>query len=144
MVYSSDQIKQILPHRYPFLLVDRIESIEEIDDKKKIVGIKCVSSNEPFFQGHFPSYQVMPGVLVLEALAQCGAVLVLSMPEYKGKLVFFVGAKEVRWRGQVVPGDVLRLEVTQKAIRKGIGFGTASAYVGDKLVCQAELTFAIQ
>ncbi len=144
MIYNSDEIKKILPHRYPFLLVDRIEEIKEVDGKTTIIGIKCVTSNEPFFQGHFPEYQVMPGVLVLEALAQCGAVQVLSMDEYKGHIVFFAGANNVRWRGTVTPGDVLRLEVTQASIRKGIGFGSGKAYVGDHLVCQADLTFAIK
>lgn len=144
MVYTSDEIRKILPHRYPFLLVDRIDEIKEVDGKITIIGTKCVSSNEPFFQGHFPQFQVMPGVLVLEALAQCGAVQVLSMEEYRGHLVFFAGANHVRWKGTVVPGDVLRLEVTQTAIRKGIGFGSAKAYVGDRVVCQAELTFAVK
>lgn len=144
MVYNSDEIKKILPHRYPFLLVDRIEEIKETDGKITIIGTKCVSANEPYFQGHFPEFQVMPGVLVLEALAQCGAVQVLSMEEYRGRLVFFAGANRVRWRGTVVPGDVLRLEVTQTAIRRGIGTGSAKAYVGDKVVCQAELTFAVK
>ena len=86
MVYNSDEIKQILPHRYPFLLVDRIDEIKVVDGKNVIIGTKCVSANEPYFQGHFPQKQIMPGVLVLEALAQCGAVLLLSMEEYKGKI----------------------------------------------------------
>lgn len=144
MVYNSDEIKKILPHRYPFLLVDRIDEIKETEGKTTIVGTKCVTANEPFFQGHFPELQVMPGVLILEALAQCGAVQVLSMDEYRGHIVFFAGANHVRWRGMVVPGDVLRLEVTQESLRRGIGTGTAKAYVGQQLVCQAELTFAVK
>lgn len=144
MLYNSEQIKEILPHRYPFLLVDRIEEIKNDEDKLTVIGIKCVSSNEPFFQGHFPSYQVMPGVLILEALAQCGATAVLAMDEYKGKLVFFTGANKVKWRTQVVPGDVLRFEVSLSSIRHNIGFGYGKAFVGDKLACEAELSFAIK
>lgn len=143
MLYNSEQIKEIIPHRYPFLLVDRIEMMDEIDGKLHIVGTKCVSTNEPFFQGHFPQYQVMPGVLILEALAQCGAVGVLLKPEYKGKLVFFAGADKVKWRQQVTPGDVLTLDVTLINLRHNIGFAEAKAYVGDKLACSATISFAI-
>lgn len=140
---NHEQIKEILPHRYPFLLVDTIEAIDEIDGKKHIIGKKCVSANEPFFQGHFPSKAVMPGVLVLEALAQVGAVMVLSMPEYKGKIAFFAGADNVKWKRQVVPGDVLTLELTEDRIRRGIGRGFAKATIDGEVVCTAEITFAI-
>lgn len=144
MIYNSDDIKKILPHRYPFLLVDRIEEIKVVDGKNTVVGIKCVTANEPFFQGHFPEFQVMPGVLIIEALAQCGAVHLLSMDEYKDKIAFLAGVDNAKFRGMVTPGDVLRLEVTQERIRRGIGNGSAKAYVNDKLVCQADLTFAIK
>lgn len=144
MIYNTEDIKKIIPHRNPFLLVDRIESIEEVDGKKTIVGIKCVSSNEPFFQGHFPQYNVMPGVLILEALAQTGAVYVLSLDEYKGKLAFFAGANNVKWRQQVTPGDVLTLKVTLESIRHGMGVAKGVAYVGDKIACQGDVTFAIR
>lgn len=144
MLYNNEDIKKILPHRYPFLLVDRIEKIEEVDGKLTIYGYKNVTCNEQFFQGHFPQYQVMPGVLVLEALAQCGACAVLSMDEYKGKLVFFTGANNVKWRKQVTPGDVLKLQVTLKTMRHGMGFGDAKAYVGQDLACSAEIGFAIK
>ncbi|MGM9969763.1 MAG: 3-hydroxyacyl-ACP dehydratase FabZ [Anaeroplasma sp.] len=143
MLLNHEQIKDIIPHRYPFLLVDSIEVIDEIDGKKHILGKKCVSANEPFFQGHFPSKAVMPGVLVLEALAQVGAVMVLSMPEYKGKIAFFAGADNVKWKRQVVPGDVITLELTEDKIRHGIGRGFAKATVDGQIVCTAELTFAI-
>ena len=143
MLMNHEQIKEILPHRYPFLLVDTIEAIDEIDGKKHIIGKKCVSANEPFFQGHFPSKAVMPGVLVLEALAQVGAVMVLSMPEYKGKIAFFAGADNVKWKRQVVPGDVLTLELTEDRIRRGIGRGFAKATIDGEVVCTAEITFAI-
>jgi 3-hydroxyacyl-[acyl-carrier-protein] dehydratase len=145
MLYNSEQIKEILPHRYPFLLVDRIEEIKS-DEAGNLtaIGIKCVTTNEPFFQGHFPSYQVMPGVLILEALAQCGATAVLGTPENKGKLVFFVGANNVKWRYQVTPGDVLRLEVSLSSLKHGLGKGVGKAFVGDKLACSAELAFTIK
>lgn len=143
MVFNHEQIKEILPHRYPFLLVDTIEVLDEVEGKKHIIGKKCVTCNEPFFQGHFPVKAVMPGVLILEALAQTGAVMVLSMPEYKGKLAFFAGADNVKWRRQVVPGDVLTLEVTEDRIRRGIGKGFAKAYVNGELACSAEITFGI-
>lgn len=142
---NSEEIKQILPHRYPFLLVDRIIELKTNEKGNLFIqGLKCVSSNEPFFQGHFPTYQVMPGVLVLEALAQCGAVAVLSLEEYKGKLVLFTGANNVKWRKQVTPGDVLNFEVELRDIRHNIGSGEGRAYVGEMLVCSASISFAIK
>ena len=109
MKYNSDEIAKILPHRYPFALVDRIVDGEE---GKWAKGIKCVTVNEPFFQGHFPQYHVMPGVLIVEAMAQVGGVALLSMPENKGKLALFGGIKNARFRRQVTPGDVLEIECT--------------------------------
>lgn len=137
---NSQQIQEILPHRYPFLLVDRIE---EIEVGKSAVGIKNVTINEPFFQGHFPGYPVMPGVLIVEALAQVGAVALLASDEYKGKLALFAGIDSVRFKQQVVPGDTLRLEVEIISVRRGIGKGKAIAYVGDKVACKGEIMFGV-
>jgi 3-hydroxyacyl-[acyl-carrier-protein] dehydratase len=139
MIYNSDQIQQIIPHRYPFLLVDQILSIED----QKIVGIKAVSANEMHFLGHFPQKHVMPGVLIMEALAQTGAVLILSQEQFKGKLAYFAGMDKVRFKRQVVPGDVLRLEVELVQQRGAIGFASAKAYVGDQLAASGELMFAV-
>jgi len=134
------EIKEILPHRYPFLLVDKITEIEE---GKRVKGYKNVTINEPFFQGHFPEYPVMPGVLVLEALAQVGAVAVLSMEQFKGKNLLFAGADKVKWRRQVMPGDKLELECEIIKIKGPIGIGKALATVDGKKACEAEIMFAI-
>ncbi|KNZ70072.1 beta-hydroxyacyl-(acyl-carrier-protein) dehydratase FabZ [Thermincola ferriacetica] len=134
-----NRIKEILPHRYPFLLVDRIIEMDE----NKVVGQKNVSANEEYFQGHFPNYPVMPGVLIIEALAQTGAVYILSKPEFKGKIAFFAGLDKVRFRKQVVPGDQLRLEVEMLKLRGRVGKAFGRAFVGDQLVAEAELMFAI-
>lgn len=139
MIFAEDILK-ILPHRYPFLLIDRIESITP---GEKAVGIKCVSINEPFFQGHFPGKPVMPGVLIIEALAQVGAVAILSLDEYKGKIAYFTGINGAKFRRKVVPGDILRLEVEIIKRRGPIGIGKAIAYVEDKKACEAEISFAI-
>lgn len=139
MVYNIEQIEKILPHRYPMLLVDRIDEITE----KSVKGIKCVTANEGFFEGHFPQKKVMPGVLIVEALAQTGAVLLLSREENKGKLAMFAGINDLRFKGQVVPGDVLELNVELIKERGPIGFGNAKALVNGKVVCQGELMFAI-
>lgn len=135
------EIQEILPHRYPFLLIDKIESIEP---GVKVVGYKNVTMNEYFFQGHFPGEPVMPGVLIIEALAQTGAVAMLSLDEFKGKIGYFTGIDRAKFRKKVVPGDVLRLEV-EIIKRKGpIGIGKAIAYVDDKKAAEAELSFIIQ
>lgn len=135
------EIQEILPHRYPFLLVDKIESLEP---GVKAVGYKNVTINEPFFQGHFPQEPVMPGVLIIEALAQVGAVAMLSLEEFKGKIGYFTGIDRAKFRKKVLPGDVLRLEV-EIIKRKGpIGIGKAIAYVDDKKAAEAELSFIIQ
>lgn len=136
---TYDQIKAIIPHRPPFLLIDRIE---EIVPGEKAVGIKQVSGNEPFFEGHFPEYAVMPGVLIVEALAQTGAVALLQ-EEFKGKLAFFAGIDKCRFKHQVTPGDTLELTVEITRIKGPIGKGKAIAKVGDKIACQCEITFAI-
>ena len=140
MELNIEQIKALIPHRYPFLLVDRI--IECVPGERA-VGLKCVSANEPFFQGHFPEFAVMPGVLIVEALAQVGAVAILSLPENKGKLAFFGGIKNARFKRQVVPGDVLELRCELTRQVGSVGFGKAEARVNGKLAAQGELTFAV-
>lgn len=140
MELNIDQIMEILPHRPPFLLVDRITSCEP---GQQATGIKCVTMNEPFFQGHFPGHPVMPGVLILEALAQTGAVAALSLPENKGKLALFGGVKNARFKRPVVPGDVLELSCELTAWRSGVGFGKGVARVDGKVAAQAELTFVL-
>lgn len=140
MEFTNEEIQQILPHRYPFLLVDRITGGEA---GAWCEGIKCVTANEPFFQGHFPRKPIMPGVLILEALAQTGAVAILSLPENRGKLALFGGVKSARFKKQVVPGDVLQLRCELTRQVGPVGFGTAVARVDGKIAAQAELTFAI-
>ncbi|MDQ0218479.1 3-hydroxyacyl-ACP dehydratase FabZ [Peribacillus cavernae] len=133
------QIKEIIRHRYPFLLVDKII---EVEDGKKAVGIKNVTVNEPFFNGHFPDYPVMPGVLIVEALAQVGAVAMLKQEEYKGRLAFFAGIDNCRFKRQVKPGDQLRLEVEIVRMRGSVGKGKAMATVDGELACETEIMFA--
>lgn len=136
-----NEIKEILPHRAPFLLVDRID---ELEPGKRAVGCKAVSYNEPFFQGHFPQEPVMPGVLICEALAQVGAVALLSHDDYKGKLAFFGGINRARFRQKVVPGDVLKLETELIKVKGPVGVGKATAYKDGKVCVEAELTFVVQ
>ncbi len=133
------EIRELIPHRYPFLLVDRIE---ELEPGVRALGIKNVSQNEPFFQGHFPDYPVMPGVLIIEALAQVGAVGVMAGGEHEDKLALFAGIDGVRFRRQVLPGDVLTLEVEIGRLKGRAGRGTGRAAVGGERVCEAELMFA--
>ena len=137
---TTKEIMEIIPHRYPFLLVDKAELHE---DGLGAVGYKNVSINEPFFQGHFPEYPVMPGVLIIEALAQVGALALLSKEEFRGKVAFFGGIKEAKFRQQVVPGDVLKLECRIIKQKGPIGIGEAIATVDGKVAAKAELTFAI-
>ncbi|MED1784293.1 3-hydroxyacyl-ACP dehydratase FabZ [Brevibacillus fortis] len=134
------QIQEIIPHRYPFLLIDRIE---ELELGKKAVGIKNVTVNEPFFQGHFPGYPVMPGVLIVEALAQVGAVAMLSMEEHQGKIGLFAGIDEFRFKDQVKPGDTLVLEVELTRVRGTVGKGHGKALVNGKVVAEGGLMFAL-
>ena len=137
---TTREIMEIIPHRQPFLLID---TIEELEPGVRAVGKKCVSYNEPYFAGHFPGEPVMPGVLQIEALAQVGAVAILSQPEFKGRTAYFAAINSAKFKQKVVPGDVLRLETEIVKIKGPIGIGAAKAYVDDKLVVQAELTFAI-
>ena len=132
-------IKEILPHRYPFLLIDKVISMEG----NKIVAIKNVTVNENYFQGHFPAEAVMPGVLIIEALAQTGAVAILSKNEFKGKIAYFAGIDKAKFRRKVIPGDILRLEVEITKLRGRAGLGYGIAYVDDKKVCEGELTFMV-
>lgn len=139
-VLTAKEIMEIIPHRQPFMLVD---TIEELEPGKKAVGRKCVSYNEPFFAGHFPQEPVMPGVLIVEALAQVGAVAILSQPENKGKIAYFGAINSAKFKGKVIPGDVLTLETEIIKSKRPIGVGSAKASVNGKVVVQAELTFAI-
>ena len=139
-VLNAKDIMEIIPHRYPFLLID---SIEEMVEGESAVGKKCVSMNEPYFQGHFPGNPVMPGVLIIEAMAQVGAVAMLSIPEMKGKTAYFAGIDKARFRRKVVPGDVLMLETSIIKIKGPMGIGKAVATVDGVKVAEAELTFAI-
>ncbi|MEE1312219.1 MAG: 3-hydroxyacyl-ACP dehydratase FabZ [Lachnospiraceae bacterium] len=140
MVLDTKQIQEIIPHRSPFLLVDRIE---ELEIGQRAVGKKCVTFNEPFFAGHFPEMPVMPGVLIVEALAQVGAVCCLAAEENKGKLAFFGGINKCKFRGKVTPGDVLELEVEMIKVKGPVGVGKGTARVDGKVVCSGELTFML-
>ncbi|WP_017185347.1 3-hydroxyacyl-ACP dehydratase FabZ [Alkalibacillus haloalkaliphilus] len=135
-----EQIKDIIPHRYPFLLVDQVT---ELEDGKRAVGFKNVTANEPFFQGHFPNYMVMPGVLIVEALAQVGAVAILNLDDNKGKLGMFTGIDKCRFKRQVKPGDTLKLEVEMVKLKGPVGKGKAVATVDGEVACEAEIMFAI-
>lgn len=139
-VMSAKEIMEIIPHRQPFMLLD---TIEELEAGVRAKAKKCVTYNEPFFAGHFPQEPVMPGVLIIEALAQAGAVAILSLPENKGKTAYFGGINSAKFKGKVVPGDVLYLETEIIKSKGPIGVGSAKAYVDDKLVAVAELTFAV-
>ncbi len=134
------QIQDVLPHRYPFLLVDRIT---ELEPGQRIVGVKNVTINEPFFQGHFPGNPVMPGVLIIEALAQTGVVLLMHEAKNQGKLALFGGMDDVRFRRQVTPGDVLTLEIVHLKSKRGVGKVRGVARVGNEVACEGELTYVL-
>lgn len=137
---NTKQIVEIIPHRQPFLLLD---TIEELEPGIRAVGKKCVSYNEPYFAGHFPKEPVMPGVLIIEAMAQAGAVAILSEPENKGKTAYFAGISQARFKQKVIPGDVLTLELEIIKQKGPVGVGRGTAKVDGKLAASAELTFAI-
>lgn len=140
MVLNSNEIQEIIPHRYPFLLIDRID---ELEPGKRALGVKCISANEMQFMGHFPQQHVMPGVLIIEALAQVGAVAILSLEANKGKIAYFAGIKSAKFRQKVIPGDRLTLETELIKVKGNIGVGKAVAKLGDQIAVEAELTFAI-
>lgn len=134
------EIMDIIPHRHPFLLLDKVELVEE---GKKATGYKAVTYNEPWFAGHFPQEPVMPGVLIMEAMAQVGAVLILSQEGMEGKIAFFGGINKARFRHKVVPGTLLRMEVELTKQKGPMGVGVGKAYDGDVLVAEGELTFMV-
>ena len=140
MEFDARQIMEVIPHRYPFLLIDKIVEFEE---GKRAVGIKDVTMNEPFFQGHFPGRPIMPGVLIAEALAQTGAFVILQKPEFKGKIAVFTGINNFKFKRQVTPGDTLRLEVELTKFRSVMGKADVCAYVGDDIAAKGEISFAI-
>src|SRR5690554_994324 len=140
IMLNVDEIQKIIPHRPPFLLVDRIDKLEP---GIRGVGRKCVTMDEPYFVGHFPGKAVIPGVIILEALAQTGAIVMLSLEQYKGKILYFGGMDKVKFRRQVVPGDVLTLDVEIIKHKGNFGVGSAVAYVEDQVAVEAILTFAI-
>jgi len=138
---NSNDIQKIIPHRHPFILVDKVVELEE---GKRVKAIKNVTVSEPFFEGHFPDYHVMPGVLIVEALAQAGAIAILQDEKYKGKKAFFAGIDKCRFKKQVTPGDTLELHVEIEKIKGPIGKGKALATVNGEKACSAEITFAIE
>lgn len=140
MVLSSNEIQKIIPHRYPFLLVDRID---ELEVGKRAVGVKNVTANEMHFLGHFPDTHVMPGVLIIEALAQVGAVAVLASDKFKGKIAYFTGIKNAKFRRKVIPGDTLVLEAELNKIKGPFGFSTGIAKVNGEVACECEIMFTI-
>ncbi len=140
ILLDSKEILKILPHRYPFLLVDRIT---EIEPQKRAIGIKNVTVNEPFFQGHFPGTPIMPGVLILEAMAQVCAITIKYQSDLDDKLGVFTGIDNCKIRKMVVPGDTLRIEAEITRLRKSIGKARVCTYVGKELVCEADLSFAM-
>jgi 3-hydroxyacyl-[acyl-carrier-protein] dehydratase len=137
---DSVAIRKLIPHRYPFLLVD---VVTELEAPIRGVGLKNVTANEPFFQGHFPEYPIMPGVLIVEALAQLGGIVIASSGEHSGKLGLFAGIDNVRFKRQVKPGDTIRLEIDIQPIRRSIATAAAVATVGGELACKGDLMFAL-
>ena len=139
-VIPCDEILKIIPHRYPFMMVDRVEVIEE---GRSCVGVKCVSANELYFHGHFPEKPIMPGVLMLEGMAQTAAAMMMNLPETKGRIGVFAGITRAKFRRQVIPGDVLKMHVEIIRFKNPICKVRAQAWVGDEPAVEAELTFAL-
>jgi len=137
---NASQIMEIIPHRQPFMLLD---TIEEMEPGRRVRARKCVSYNEPYFAGHFPKEPVMPGVLIIEAMAQAGAAAMLSQPQMKGKTAYFAGINSARFKQKVVPGNVLELEVEIVKVKGPVGIGKGTAYVDGKTAASAEIMFAI-
>lgn len=141
MILNSNQIQKIIPHRYPFLLIDRVI---ELEPGKRAVAIKNVSANDGFFHGHFPQEHIMPGVLIIEALAQTGAVIILSMEGNEGLIAYFAGIEKCKFRRKVIPGDTLRLEVNVTKYRSTVGVANVVATVEGEVAAEAVLKFIIQ
>lgn len=139
-LWNASQIMEIIPHRQPFMLLD---TVEELEPGKRVRARKCVSYNEPFFAGHFPKEPVMPGVLIVEAMAQAGAVAMLSQPDMKGKTAYFAGINSAKFKQKVVPGNVLELEVEIVKVKGPVGIGKGTASVDGKMAASAEIMFAI-
>jgi 3-hydroxyacyl-[acyl-carrier-protein] dehydratase len=140
VLLNRQQIMDIIPHRDPFLLID---GVLELEAGRRVLAVKHVREEEYYFRGHFPQEKVMPGVLIVEALAQAGAVAILSMEQYRGRIAYFGGIKSAKFREKVVPGDVLTLEVTLDRLRSRAGTGIAAARLGEKTACSCEILFAI-
>lgn len=140
-ILNINEIMDIIPHRYPFLFVDKVQLVEL---GVKGIGYKNVTMNESYFQGHFPGMPVMPGVIIVETMAQVGAVILLSDENFAGKTPYFAGINKVRFKRKVVPGDTLKMEVEIIKLRGSIGVGQGKAYVGDELACEGEFLFAIE
>lgn len=140
MNLTKEQIKEIIPHREPFLFLDEIIELKSL---KTAIGIKHVTEDEYYFKGHFPGKPVVPGVIVVESLAQVGAVILLSDEKYKGQIAYFTGIKNAKFRKSVVPGDILYLHCELTKIRGSFGFGSAKAYVKDELVCEVDISFHV-
>ncbi|MDR2295879.1 MAG: 3-hydroxyacyl-ACP dehydratase FabZ [Clostridiales Family XIII bacterium] len=140
ILLNRDQIMEIIPHRDPFLLIDEVL---ELEPGRRVLAVKRVRAEEYYFRGHFPQEKVMPGVLIVEALAQAGAVAILTMEEYRGKIAYFGGIDNAKFREKVVPGDVLTLELCLDRLRRRAGTGTGTARLGEKLACRCEILFAV-
>lgn len=137
---DAKQIMEIIPHRQPILMVDRIV---EMEPGKRAVALKNVSANEPVFQGHYPGNPIFPGVFIIEAMAQAGAVALMSLPELAGRVPLFAGVDECKFKRPVLPGDQLRIEIEIVGMKRGIGIGAGKAFVGEELKAEALIKFAM-